>query len=64
VKHWVIVPFHKVDTGIGIERWKGANCRQALQGMFCVCAHTDMSMVVIEQYLAQEEQWSVKELDE
>ena len=29
-----------------------------------VYVHTDMSMVVIEQYLAEEEQWSVKELDE
>jgi len=37
LKHWVIVPFHKVGTGI--DRWKSVNCRQALQGMFCVCSH-------------------------
>jgi len=29
-----------------------------------VYVHTDMSMVVTGEYLAEEEHWSVKELDE
>ena len=52
VKHWVTVPFHKVGTGIA--RWKSVSGRHALQGnVVYVC--TDMSMVVTEQYLEEEE---------